>query len=269
MRPTSRYRPSGPSELSGPVIACLSPRASWGGLRRQPGPESCQPAALTTQQLVRRQRGGSTPHVCSEPAGRATARRSPRRPQPFGRCPTGSLPLGTADRATRHRGRPGRARRHRGRVGRRGGCARQRHGRARRRGGCAGRRGGRRWSAARSRSSRSSWARSRAAVRRPAGLAGHQRLLGLPGPRLSRPHPSVVNRQGRDPLPLGVLDHLLASSTTLRDDDLARFPSCWNAGLTPPVAASTPLACSIQTRLASARRSGPPRPHGWPARPRC
>ena len=43
----------------------------------------------------------------------------------------------------------------------------------------------------------------------------------------------------------------------MREDDRARLRSCWNAasGLTPRVAASTPLACSIQTRLASACRS--------------
>ena len=33
-------------------------------------------------------------------------------------------------------------------------------------------------------------------------------LLGLPGPRLGRPDPGVVQRLGRDPLTLGVLDHL-------------------------------------------------------------
>jgi hypothetical protein len=30
-----------------------------------------------------------------------------------------------------------------------------------------------------------------------------QRLLGLPGPRLSRPNPSVIDGQGSDPLALG------------------------------------------------------------------
>lgn len=33
-------------------------------------------------------------------------------------------------------------------------------------------------------------------------------LLGLPGPRLGRPDPGVLQHPGRDPLPLGVLDHL-------------------------------------------------------------
>jgi hypothetical protein len=36
-----------------------------------------------------------------------------------------------------------------------------------------------------------------------------QRLFGLPGPRLGRPDPGVVDGQGRDPLALGVLDDLL------------------------------------------------------------
>jgi hypothetical protein len=54
IRRTRRYRPSGPSEPTGPAIVRLSPHAFWGGLRRQPGPESCQVAALTTATSVAR-----------------------------------------------------------------------------------------------------------------------------------------------------------------------------------------------------------------------
>jgi hypothetical protein len=41
------------------------------------------------------------------------------------------------------------------------------------------------------------------------GLDRLQRLLGLPSPRLGRPNPSVIDRQARDPLTLGLLDDLL------------------------------------------------------------
>ena len=41
------------------------------------------------------------------------------------------------------------------------------------------------------------------------GLSGLQRLLGFPGPCLSRPDPGIVDGQGRDPLALGRLDDLL------------------------------------------------------------
>jgi hypothetical protein len=48
IRPTRQYRPLEPSEPTGPAIVRLPPHASSGGLRRQPGPEPCQVAALTT-----------------------------------------------------------------------------------------------------------------------------------------------------------------------------------------------------------------------------
>ena len=41
------------------------------------------------------------------------------------------------------------------------------------------------------------------------GLGSLQGLLGRPGPRLSRPNPSVIDRPGGDPLALGRLDDLL------------------------------------------------------------
>ena len=46
-------------------------------------------------------------------------------------------------------------------------------------------------------------------------------------------------------------------ATFLREDARARPRSCWNAWsrVTPWVAATMPLACSIQTRLASAWRN--------------
>jgi hypothetical protein len=48
-----------------------------------------------------------------------------------------------------------------------------------------------------------------------------------------------------------------ATSASLREDARARPRSCWNASsrVTPWVAATIPLACSIHTRLASAYRS--------------
>jgi hypothetical protein len=85
------------------------------------------------------------PKAAQEPTcfggdGCAVTRRTPPRPQPFGRCLAGSLlPLGTADRATRNRGRsdrarrrPARVQRRRGRAGRRGDCVGRRPARARR-----------------------------------------------------------------------------------------------------------------------------------------
>ena len=100
-------------------------------------------------------------------------------------------------------------------------------------------------SAARSRSSRSSW---------PGGgaLEGH-RACSAPGPP---PDPGVIDRQGRDPLALGLLDGLWARSASFRDDDLACLRSCWNAASgSPPGWRPAPLACSIQTLLARACRS--------------
>ena len=89
------------------------------------------------------------------------------------------------------------------------------------------------------------------------GLGGHQRLLGLPGPRLSRPNPSVVNRQGGDPFALGLLHDLLGQFGQLPRRRPRPFPELLERRIRadPSVAASTPLACSIQTRLVSARRS--------------
>ena len=89
------------------------------------------------------------------------------------------------------------------------------------------------------------------------GLGRLQRLLGLPGPRLGRPDPGVVDGQGGDPLALRLLDDLWARSASVREDDLACRRSCWNAwsAATPRVTARTPLACSIQIRLASACRN--------------
>ena len=89
------------------------------------------------------------------------------------------------------------------------------------------------------------------------GLGRMERLLGLPGPRLGRPDPGVVDGQGGDPLALRVLDDSWARSASLREDDLACRRSCWNAwsASTPRVTTRTPLACSIQIRLASACRN--------------
>jgi hypothetical protein len=77
------------------------------------------------------------------------------------------------------------------------------------------------------------------------GLGCPQRLLGRLSAGLGGLDPGVVDGHGSDPLALGVLD------------DLACSRSCWNAasGLIPRVPASTPLACSIQTRPTSAFRS--------------
>jgi hypothetical protein len=50
-----------------------------GGLRRQPEPESFQPAAVTTQQLARRQRGEERPPSARSPQG--AAHRSSTQPQ--------------------------------------------------------------------------------------------------------------------------------------------------------------------------------------------
>jgi hypothetical protein len=156
-----------------------------------------------------------------------------RRREPFGRCQARSFRLfPAAAQATRGRRRPGRAprRRGRGRVGRRRGRAGRHRGH-----------GGRRRDRAHPRPARGRW----------------RRLLGLPSPRLSRPHPSVIRRLGRDPLPLHLLDNLLGDIGSLREDDRARPRSCWNASsrATPRVAATIPLACSIRTRLDSACRS--------------
>ena len=62
----------------------------------------------------------------------------------------------------------------------------------------------------------------------------------------------------RDPLPLDVLDDLLGDlGQRLREDARARTRIWRNASsrVTPWVAARMHLACSIHTRLASARRS--------------
>jgi hypothetical protein len=86
------------------------------------------------------------------------------------------------------------------------------------------------------------------------GLGRLQRLLGRPGPRLGRPNPSVINGQSGDPFALGRLDNLLGQVGHLprgRPRLLAELLDA-SSGSIPWVAASTPLACSIQTRLVSA-----------------
>jgi hypothetical protein len=89
------------------------------------------------------------------------------------------------------------------------------------------------------------------------GLGRLQRLLGLPGPRLGRPDPGVVDGQGGDPLALRLLDDLLGQVS-----QLARGRSGLSAELlerlvriNAPGDTRTPLACSIQIRLASACRN--------------
>jgi hypothetical protein len=59
---------------------------------------------------------------------------------------------------------------------------------------------------------------------------------------------------GGRPLALGLLDDLAGQLGQLARARRAVARSCWNAasGSLPWVAASTPLACSIQTRLVSA-----------------
>jgi hypothetical protein len=89
------------------------------------------------------------------------------------------------------------------------------------------------------------------------GLGHLQRLLGLPGPRLSRPHPGVIQGLGRQPCALDVLDNLLGDISQLARGRPRPPRSWWNAWsrVTPWVAASMPLACSIHTRPVSACRS--------------
>ena len=90
------------------------------------------------------------------------------------------------------------------------------------------------------------------------GLGGLQRLLGLPGPRLGRPDPGVVNGQGRDPLTLGLLHDLLGQFGQLargRPRPSAELLERLVRTNPPGDGQDPPLACSIQTRLASACRN--------------
>ena len=186
-----------------------------------------------------------------------------------GRCLAGSLlPLGTADGATRFRWRSGRGRRRPAPVRRRGGCGGQRLlalvGVGRRRGGCAGR------ALVRARSAPGRLGPGRAAVLGPARSGRPPAPARPPGPRLSRPHPSVVNRQGRDLLPLGVLDHLLGQL-----DHLARrlrpLPELLERRIRahPSGGGQHPWPARSRPDWPAPAAAGPPRPHGWPARPRC
>ena len=103
------------------------------------------------------------------------------------------------------------------------------------------------------------------------GLGGHQGLLGLPGPPLSRPDRASSTAKAATRSRWAAWTTSRARSASLREDDLAWLRSCWNAasGLTPRVATSTPLACSIQTDWSTPAATGPPQPHGWPTPPRC
>jgi len=67
------------------------------------------------------------------------------------------------------------------------------------------------------------------------GLGGHQGLLGLPGPPLSRPDRASSTAKAATRSRWAAWTTSWARSATFRDDDLARFRSCWNAasGLTP------------------------------------
>ena len=86
------------------------------------------------------------------------------------------------------------------------------------------------------------------------GLGGLEGLLGGLGAGLGLPDPDVVQGQGGQPLPLGVLDDLAGQLGQLARGRRARRRSCPNAasGSVPWMAARTPLACSIQIRLVSA-----------------
>jgi hypothetical protein len=66
-----------------------------------------------------------------------------------------------------------------------------------------------RWSAARSRAARTSWVRSGLRCVGPARSGPPATPVRPPSPRLGCPDPGVVQRLGRDPLPLDVLDELL------------------------------------------------------------
>jgi hypothetical protein len=90
-----------------------------------------------------------------------------------------------------------------------------------------------------------------------AGLGFAQRRLGLLGSRLGRPRPGVTEGKRGDPLTLRPLDDLAGkvSDSALRRPGLRAELLERPSGVTPSVATSTPLACSIQTRLVSARRS--------------
>jgi hypothetical protein len=114
-----------------------------------------------------------------------------------------------------------------------------------------------RWSAARSRAARTSWVRSGLRCVGPARSGPPATPVRPPSPRLGCPDPGVVQRLGRDPLPLDVLDELLGDLGQLarrRPHPPRRWWNAWS-NVIPSVAATIPLACSIQTRLASACRS--------------
>ena len=89
------------------------------------------------------------------------------------------------------------------------------------------------------------------------GLGRLQGLFGLPGAGLGRPHPSVIHGLGRDPLALHLLDDLLGDLGQLAGGR-PRLPPQLLERLVqgnPAGGRPIPLACSIQTRLASACRS--------------
>jgi hypothetical protein len=89
------------------------------------------------------------------------------------------------------------------------------------------------------------------------GLGRLQRLFGLPSPRLGRPDRASSSTLAATRSRWTSWTSSWATSASLRDDDRARPRSWWNAwsNVIPSVAATIPLACSIQTRLASACRS--------------
>jgi hypothetical protein len=89
------------------------------------------------------------------------------------------------------------------------------------------------------------------------GLGRLQRLFGLPSPRLGRPDRASSSALAATRSRWTSWTSSWATSASLREDDRARPRSWWNAwsNVIPSVAATIPLACSIQTRLASACRS--------------
>ena len=90
-----------------------------------------------------------------------------------------------------------------------------------------------------------------------AGLGGLQGLLGGLGAGLGLRDPGVIQARAASRWRWASWMTSWASSASLREDDRALMRSCWKAasGSVPWVAARTPLACSIQIRLARAWRS--------------
>ena len=89
------------------------------------------------------------------------------------------------------------------------------------------------------------------------GLRVLEGLLGGLGADLGLPHPDIVQGQGGQPFTLGVLDDLpgqLGQLARTRPSPSSQLLER-HLGSVPWVAASTPLACSIQTRLVNAWRS--------------